>query len=178
MAARPTVTSAASGWWDGTGTSSPSGASTPTGVAPAAAPPAPGCSRRCPAAGARAGCRCGWRTSKPGASPSRGYNPFEMSLEAGSRVGRYEIRAPLGKGGMGEVYRAHDPQLGRDVALKILPVEVASDAERMRRFVQEAKAASSLNHPNILTVHEIGGADPARFIAAEFVDGVTLRERL
>jgi serine/threonine-protein kinase len=101
-----------------------------------------------------------------------------MSLEAGSRVGRYEIRAPLGKGGMGEVYRAHDPQLGRDVALKILPVEVASDAERMRRFVQEAKAASSLNHPNILTVHEIGEQDSTRFIAAELVAGVTLRERL
>jgi serine/threonine-protein kinase len=101
-----------------------------------------------------------------------------MSLEAGSRVGRYEIRAPLGKGGMGEVYRAHDPQLGRDVALKILPVEVSADAERMRRFVQEAKAASSLNHPNILTVHEIGEQDSTRFIATELVAGVTLRERL
>ncbi len=101
-----------------------------------------------------------------------------MRLEAGSRVGRYEIRAPLGKGGMGEVYRAHDPQLGRDVALKILPVEVASDAERMRRFVQEAKAASSLNHPNILTVHEIGEQDSTRYIATELVEGVTLRRRL
>ena len=101
-----------------------------------------------------------------------------MTLSAGTRLGRYEIRAPLGKGGMGEVYRAHDPQLGRDVALKILPVDVASDAERMRRFAQEAKAASALNHPNILTIYEVGGADPARFIAAEFVDGVTLRERL
>ena len=101
-----------------------------------------------------------------------------MRLEAGSRVGRYEIRAPLGKGGMGEVYRAHDPQLGRDVALKILPVEVASDAERMRRFVQEARAASGLNHPGILTVYEIGEQDSSRFIAAELVEGETLRARL
>jgi serine/threonine protein kinase len=93
-----------------------------------------------------------------------------MTLPAGSRLGRYEIRGLLGKGGMGEVYLAHDPQLGRLVAPKILPPEVASDAERMRRFVQEAKAASALNHPGILTIYEIGEADSTRFMATELVD--------
>src|SRR6185436_10284994 len=101
-----------------------------------------------------------------------------MTLPGGSRLGRYEVREMLGKGGMGEVYLAHDPQLGRPVALKILPPEVASDAERMRRFEQEAKAASALNHPNILTIYEIGEADSRRFMAAELVEGVTLRRRM
>ena len=101
-----------------------------------------------------------------------------MGLPTGTRLGRYEVRSPLGKGGMGEVYLAHDPELDRPVALKLLPPEVAADAERMRRFAQEAKAASALNHPNILTIYEVGGPDSARFIAAEYVDGVTLRERL
>lgn len=99
-----------------------------------------------------------------------------MTAAAGTRLGRYEIRSLLGAGGMGEVYLAQDTQLDRDVALKILPPHLASDEGRMRRFAQEAKAASSLNHPNIITIHEVGQADSAHFIATEFIDGVTLRQ--
>ncbi|MDQ3754584.1 MAG: protein kinase [Acidobacteriota bacterium] len=101
-----------------------------------------------------------------------------MLIAPGTRLSRYEIRSLLGKGGMGEVYLAHDTELERTVALKLLPAELASDQQRMQRFVQEAKAVSALNHPNILTIHEIGRADSARFIATEFIDGVTLRERM
>src|SRR5688572_19080902 len=79
---------------------------------------------------------------------------------------------------MGEVYRAQDPELGRPVALKFLPGEVAAHQSRVKRFIQEAKAASALNHPNILTVYEIGRADDTTFLATEFVDGVTLREHM
>jgi serine/threonine-protein kinase len=99
-----------------------------------------------------------------------------MTLTAGTKLGHYEIRSPLGKGGMGEVYLAEDTRLNRKVAIKILPAEVASDQERMRRFVQEAKAAAALNHPNIAHVYEIGEADGLNFIAMEFIDGHTLRE--
>ena len=102
-----------------------------------------------------------------------------MTLEAGTRVGKYEIRELLGAGGMGEVYRALDTELGRAVALKFLPAEMAADPKRMQRFEQEARAASALNHPNIVTVHDIGQtADGRRFFATELVDGVTLRERM
>src|SRR5437867_11327660 len=97
-------------------------------------------------------------------------------IPAGTRLGRYEIRSQLGAGGMGEVYLAQDTKLDRKVALKTLPTEVASNRERMRRFVQEAKAAAALNHPNIAHIYEIGESDGAHFIAMEFVDGVTLRE--
>src|SRR5215510_5166138 len=97
--------------------------------------------------------------------------------ETGSKLGRYEIRSKIGAGGMGEVYLAQDMKLNRDVALKVLPAEVASDFRRMSRFVQEAKAASALNHPNIITIYEIDEADSAHFIATEFIDGQTLRER-
>src|SRR5580765_1009737 len=99
-----------------------------------------------------------------------------MRFQAGTRLGRYEIRAPIGAGGMGEVYRARDPKLDRDVALKLLSSDVADVPDRMRRFVQEAKAASSLNHPNIITIHEIDEAESGHFIATEFVDGETLRD--
>jgi serine/threonine protein kinase/tetratricopeptide (TPR) repeat protein len=101
-----------------------------------------------------------------------------MAFVAGTRLGRYEIRSLLGRGGMGEVYLALDTQLERTVALKVLPADVASDRQRMRRFVQEAKAASSLNHQNILTIYEFGQADATYFIATEFVDGVTLRQHI
>src|SRR5205823_9947354 len=93
-----------------------------------------------------------------------------------TRVGPYEILAPIGAGGMGEVYRAKDPRLGRDVAIKVLPALLSQDADRLRRFEQEARSASALNHPNIITIHEIGSADSTSYIAMELVEGKTLRE--
>ena len=98
-----------------------------------------------------------------------------MTIATGTKLGHYEIRAKIGAGGMGEVYLAQDTKLDRKVALKILPAEVASHQDRMRRFVQEAKAASALNHPNIITIHEIDETDNVLFIATEFIDGETLR---
>src|SRR5215470_2326409 len=96
----------------------------------------------------------------------------------GQSLGSYQILSRLGAGGMGEVYRARDNRLDRTVALKILPGEVAADAERMRRFVREAKAASALNHPHVATIYEIGEADGVNFIAMEYVEGQTLAARI
>ena len=101
-----------------------------------------------------------------------------MSVSAGKRLGRYEIRSLLGVGGMGEVYLAQDTQLRRPVALKLLPPEFTLNEERLGRFKQEAFAASALNHPNILTIYEIGSEDDSHFIATEFIEGVSLRERM
>jgi eukaryotic-like serine/threonine-protein kinase len=102
-----------------------------------------------------------------------------MPVEAGTRFAQYEIRSLLGRGGMGEVYLAQDTRLNRLVALKLLPVDLTSDADRLRRFEQEACAASSLNHPNIITIHEIEQTgDGGHFIITEFIDGETLRQRL
>src|SRR3989441_876672 len=101
-----------------------------------------------------------------------------MTLAAGTKLGRYETRSLLGAGGMGEVYLAEDTRLHRNVALKILPADLAANQDRMRRFVQEAKAAAALNHPNIAHIYEIGEADGVHFIAMEFIDGDTLRLRL
>ena len=101
-----------------------------------------------------------------------------MLLTVGSVVGAYQILAPLGAGGMGEVYRAHDPRLGREVAIKILPASYADNADRLRRFQQEARAAGVLNHPNLLTVFELGTHDGAPFIVSELLLGWTLREVL
>ena len=101
---------------------------------------------------------------------------MNKELTAGSTLSHYRIVSKIGAGGMGEVYLAKDTTLDRKVALKILPAEVAANQERMRRFVQEAKAASALNHPNILTIYEIDQTDSGHFIAAEFIDGETLRE--
>ena len=103
---------------------------------------------------------------------------MSSSFLPGSRLGGYEIRSQLGVGGMGEVYLGHDLKLDRNVALKILPLDVSANQQRMQRFVQEAKAASALNHPNILTIYEIGEADSTKFIATEFIDGETLRQCL
>ena len=97
-------------------------------------------------------------------------------LTPGARLGAYEILAPLGAGGMGEVYRARDTRLGREAAIKVLPAEVSSDASRLKRFEREARAASALNHPNIVTIYEVGADAGASFIAMELVNGRTLRE--
>ena len=101
-----------------------------------------------------------------------------MPLQPGTRLGNYEVLSELGSGGMGEVYKAKDLKLGRDVAIKVLPQEMASDSSRLRRFEQEARAASTLNHPNIVTIYEIGEHEGTPFIAMEYVKGRTLREIL
>jgi serine/threonine protein kinase len=101
-----------------------------------------------------------------------------MALTAGAKLGPYEIQSPLGAGGMGEVYRARDPRLGRDVAIKVLPVSFAADAERLRRFEQEARAVAALNHPNILAIYDIGTREGAPFIISELLEGESLRSRL
>src|SRR5579872_796416 len=101
-----------------------------------------------------------------------------MSQATGAKFGPYEIVAPLGAGGMGEVYRARDPRLGREVAIKILPPGCAGDSERLRRFEQEARATAALNHPNILAVFDIGSQDNSPYIVSELLDGETLRARL
>jgi serine/threonine protein kinase/Tol biopolymer transport system component len=99
-----------------------------------------------------------------------------VSLSARARLGPYEIVAPLGAGGMGEVYRARDTRLDREVAIKVLPSELSSDGDRLKRFEKEARAASSLNHPNIVTIYEVERIDSTSFIVMELVEGKTLRE--
>src|SRR5258707_8407664 len=99
-------------------------------------------------------------------------------LSPGASLSHYRIVSKLGAGGMGEVYLAQDTRLDRKIALKILPADLAANQDRMRRFTQEAKAAAALNHPNIATIHEIGESDGVNFIAMEFIDGATLREKI
>jgi serine/threonine-protein kinase len=101
-----------------------------------------------------------------------------LSLETGDRLGRYEILAPIGAGGMGEVYRAHDERLDRDVAIKVLPDEVAGDKERLARFEREAKLLASLNHQNIATLHGLEEHEGQRFLVMELAEGETLAERI
>ena len=101
-----------------------------------------------------------------------------MSLDPGVRLGPYEILASIGAGGMGEVYRARDTRLERDVALKVLPDEVSSDPDRRARFEREAKAVAALSHPNILAIHDVGDHDGTAFAVMELLDGETLRDRL
>jgi Tol biopolymer transport system component len=101
-----------------------------------------------------------------------------MTLEVGSKLGPYEILAPLGAGGMGEVYRARDTRLGRDVAVKVLPASFSRDPERLHRFKQEAQATSALNHPNILAIFDIGESDDSPYVVSELLEGETLGNRL
>src|SRR5262245_25555539 len=104
--------------------------------------------------------------------------PAPMSLAPGTRLGPYEIASLLGSGGMGEVYRARDPRLRREVAVKLLPVAFASDRDRLQRFEQEARAAAALNHPNLLAVFDVGTHDGAPYLVTELLEGTTLREHL
>src|SRR5437870_8801584 len=99
-------------------------------------------------------------------------------IAPGPRLGRYELMERIGAGGMGEVYRARDESLHRFVAIKILPPSLVGDPDRLRRFVNEARAASALNHPHILHVYEAGEANNLRYIVTEFIEGETLRQRL
>src|SRR5215475_1437552 len=99
-------------------------------------------------------------------------------LTVDTKLGRYEIRAKIGEGGMGEVYRAYDPKINREVALKILPAVFSADKERLARFEQEAQAAGALNHPNILVIHHIDTHEGTPYIVSELLDGETLRERM
>jgi eukaryotic-like serine/threonine-protein kinase len=101
-----------------------------------------------------------------------------MAIAAGTRLGHYEVVAPIGAGGMGEVYAARDTRLGRRVALKLLSADVTRNENRVRRFQQEARSASALNHPNIITIYEIDQIEGAHFIATEFIEGETLRQRM
>src|ERR1017187_5763137 len=101
-----------------------------------------------------------------------------MALTSGTKLGPYEIQSPLGAGGMGEVYRAKDTRLGREVAIKVLPEALAKDTDRLRRFQQEAQAVAALNHPNILSIHDFGEHEGAPFLVTEFLEGETLRERM
>src|SRR5512139_473678 len=98
-----------------------------------------------------------------------------MSLSRGTMAGPYRIVGPLGSGGMGEVYRARDERLDRDVAVKVLPAEVAGDPDRLRRFEQEARAAGQLAHPNVLVVHDVGTHEGQPFLVTELLEGETLR---
>src|SRR5215469_16663427 len=101
-----------------------------------------------------------------------------MPLVSGTKLGPYEILSPLGAGGMGEVYRARDTRLERDVAIKVLPASYSADADRLRRFEQEARAASQLNHPNIVTVHDFGTLEGSPYVVQELLEGETLRQRI
>jgi len=107
-----------------------------------------------------------------------GYNSAHMALTFGAKLGPYEIQSPLGAGGMGEVYRARDARLNRDVAIKILPASLSSDPERLVRFAQESRAAAALNHPNILSIFDIGEDRGAPYVVSELLEGETLRDRV
>src|SRR5437016_4514196 len=101
-----------------------------------------------------------------------------MTIPSGTKLGRYEIISQLGVGGMGEVYRARDEKLNRDVAIKVLPAALSQDADRLRRFEQEAQAAGALNHPNILAVYDVGTHDDAPYVVSELLEGESLKDRL
>src|SRR5579864_4128116 len=101
-----------------------------------------------------------------------------MALTSGTKLGPYEIVSPLGAGGMGEIYSARDTRLDRAVAVKILPAAFSSDADRLHRFEHEARILSSLNHPNLLAIHDVGAQDGVHYLVSEFLEGQTLREKM
>src|SRR5215813_1470061 len=101
-----------------------------------------------------------------------------MPTAARKHLGPYEMVAPVGAGGMGEVYRAHDPRLGRDVAVKVLPSSFSEDPARLRRFEEEARAVGALTHPNILAVHDVGVHEGVPYVVFELLQGKTLRQRM
>src|SRR3982074_1360113 len=101
-----------------------------------------------------------------------------MQINPGAKLGPYEIVAPIGAGGMGEVWRARDTRIGRDVAIKILPPAFALDRDRLRRFEQEARSAGTLNHPNLVTIYDFGAEDSTPYVAMELLEGETLREKM
>ena len=101
-----------------------------------------------------------------------------MTLAAGTKLGRYDIRSKIGEGGMGEVYLARDIEIGRDVAVKVLPPTFSTDQDRLRRFQQEACAAGALNHPNILSIYDVGKHDGSPYVVSELLEGETLRKRI
>src|SRR5207253_3505172 len=103
---------------------------------------------------------------------------MDSSLSSGTKLGRYEIRSKIGAGGMGEVYSAQDTELGREVAIKVLPADFAKDSDRINRFRQEAQALAKLNHPNILSVLDVGSHNGTLFVVGELLEGETLRDRL
>src|SRR6184192_1768949 len=100
------------------------------------------------------------------------------TISPNTTIAQYTIVSKIGEGGMGEVYRARDSKLGRDVAIKVLPASLSQDADRLRRFEQEAQAAGALNHPNILAVYDVGAHEGAPYIVSELLEGETLRARL
>src|SRR5438105_10155278 len=101
-----------------------------------------------------------------------------MTIAAGTRLGRYEIRSQIGQGGMGEVYRAYDTTMHREVAIKVLPAALSTDKERLARFEQEAQTAGALNHPNVLVIYHIDTHDGSPYIVSELLEGEALRERM
>src|SRR5262245_57201549 len=108
----------------------------------------------------------------------RAWHGPAVQLAVGDRIGRFEIRGPLGRGGMGDVFRARDPQLLREVAIKVLPTAFSRDPDRQRRFEREARAAASLNHPNIVAVYDVGVHAGMGFLVTELLEGDTLRQRM
>jgi eukaryotic-like serine/threonine-protein kinase len=122
--------------------------------------------------------RVGSFIEEPAGAPELQANPPRPSLPAGYQIGPYELIGMLGAGGMGEVYRALDPRLGRDVALKVLPFALVNDPKRRERFLREARMVSALNHPNICTIHEIGSAAGVDYICFEYIEGLTLATML
>src|ERR1700745_2118106 len=106
------------------------------------------------------------------------YNGAPMALTPGTKLGPYEIQSPLGAGGMGEVHRARDTRLSREVAIKVLPEAFARDADRLQRFEHEARVLSTVNHPNILAIHDIGAQGDIHYLVSELLEGQNLRDKM